>query len=200
MRRRVLGAVLVAAATLLLALGGEAAAPARADESRLAQADARWAVPDLAQPGRPASYGPAEWMRIPRIGVDSNVADVGVEGAEYGVPWFAVGHHADSANPGERGNSVFNGHVLTIHAGRVFERLHELQPGDAVYVYTPTHRTDWVVETVFAVSDGDNSFIQPTSDTRISLYTCTGTFNPLEQNYSERLVVVGRLVQAVPRG
>lgn len=144
-------------------------------------------------------YGPAAWMRIPRIGVDSASVDVGVTNGYYDVPWFDVGHHADSADPGGPGNSIFNGHVLTIDAGRVFYDLKELTPGDAVFVYTAAYRTGWAVVSTFAVPDGDDTFLAQTSAPLLTLYTCTGTFSPLESSYDERLVVVGELVEVVPR-
>ena len=147
----------------------------------------------------PETFGPAMWMRIPRIAVDSRVSDVGIVNGYYDVPWFDVGHHIDSHNPGEVGNSIFNGHVLTINAGQVFHRLHELQPTDAVYVYTPSYRLDWVVEDVFSVPDGDYDFLQDTDDPRITLYTCTGQFNPVERSYAERLVAIGQLVSTSAR-
>ena len=159
------------------------------------------AVPVKAQSDDDASsgFGPAVWMRIPRIEVDSHISDVGITAGYYDVPWFDVGHHADSANPGELGNSIYNGHVVTINAGEVFRRLHELQPTDAVYIYTPDHRLDWVVTDVFSVSQDDNSFLDATAAPRITLYTCTGDFNPIERNYAERLVAAAQLVNTGPR-
>jgi len=144
-------------------------------------------------------FGPAVWMRIPTIEVDSHVSDVAVVGGYYDVPWFDVGHHADSANPGDLGNSIFNGHVVTINAGEVFRRLHEVRPGDAVYTYTPSYRLDWVVTDVFSVAQADNSFLDDTETPRITLYTCTGQFNPVERSYAERLVAIGQLVNAGQR-
>jgi LPXTG-site transpeptidase (sortase) family protein len=160
-----------------------------------------FALPVQAQSDDDASpaFGAAEWMRIPRIEVDSHISDVGVTSGYYDVPWFDVGHHADSVNPGELGNSIYNGHVVTINAGEVFRRLHELQPSDAVYIYTPDYRLDWVVTDVFSVSQDDNSFLDATATPRITLYTCTGDFNPIERNYAERLVAVGQLVNTGPR-
>lgn len=143
-------------------------------------------------------YGPATWIRIPRIGVDSPVSDVGVQNGEYGVPWWEVGRHADSANPGAVGNSIYNGHVDTINAGRVFARLQELTIGDAIYIYTPTHRLDWYVAETMTVPNTNNDFIRPTKDARVTLYTCTGYFNPFEQNFSDRLVVVGKFMNLAP--
>jgi LPXTG-site transpeptidase (sortase) family protein len=159
------------------------------------------AVPEASSPG-PASggsYGAPTWLSIPRIGVNSAVSPVWLSGGEYQVPSYNVGYHADSAEPGQAGNAVFDGHLTTINAGRVFGRLQELRPGDAVYVYTSTHRLDWVVKSAGLVPNADYSFILPTGDTRITLYTCGGRWVPLARDYSHRLVVVGGLVRVAPR-
>ena len=146
-----------------------------------------------------SSYGPAQWIRIPRIGVDAHISDVGITDGFYDVPWFDVGHHADSHNPGEPGNSIFNGHVVTVNAGEVFRHLDQLAAGDAVYVYTPAYRLDWVVDDAFQVAEDDNSFLADTDEPRVTLYTCTGRFNPIERSYAERLVVVGELANVAAR-
>jgi LPXTG-site transpeptidase (sortase) family protein len=144
-------------------------------------------------------FGPAVWIRIPTIEVDSHVSEVDIVNGYYDVPWFDIGHHVDSANPGDLGNSIFNGHVVTINAGQVFRRLHELRPGDAVYAYTDDYRLDWVITDLYQVGQDDNSFLEPTEQPRITLYTCTGQFNPIERNYAERLVAIGQLVSTGPR-
>jgi LPXTG-site transpeptidase (sortase) family protein len=172
-------------------LQGSAARLAHADGVDHDQPDSR--------PVADASFGPAVWMRIPRVGIDSHVSDVGIVDGYYDVPWFDVGHHVDSHNPGESGNCIFNGHVVTINAGDVFRHLDELRPGDAVYVYTPTYRLDWAVTDTFSVPQEDNAFLGDTYDRRITLYTCTGFFNPLERNYDQRLVVVCELAGATAR-
>ncbi|HZU05434.1 MAG TPA: class F sortase [Chloroflexota bacterium] len=175
-----------------LAEDGAAAPPeAVADESEEEGSDS-------AAPG--PTYGDPVWITIPRIRVDSKVLPVGVQNGEYQVPSWEVGYHADSAKPGLPGNSVFNGHLETINAGRVFARLKELRVGDAVYVYTPSHRLDWVVREVRTVPNTDYSFIQPTADTRITLYTCAGRYDPRIRGYTHWLVVVGQLVSVTPRG
>ena len=141
----------------------------------------------------------AVWMTIPRIGVDAPVMEMGLQGGEYQVPSFDVGHHADSANPGQPGNSIYNGHLQTINAGHVFARLHELRPGDVVYVYTASYRFDWVVEASHTVRNSDRGFLQPTAEPRLTLYTCAGTFNLRTRDYTHRRVVVGRLAQVAAR-
>jgi LPXTG-site transpeptidase (sortase) family protein len=146
----------------------------------------------------PPGYGRALRMEIPRIRVNSRILDVSAQWGEYEVPGWDVGHHADSVSAGAPGNSVFNGHLETINAGRVFARLKELRAGDAVYVFTETHRLAWVVKDVRTVPDTDFSFIQPTDDTRITLYTCAGRYNPLTGGYTHWLVLVGELVDVAP--
>src|SRR5437879_1224505 len=51
-----------------------------------------------------SNFGRAEWMRIPRIGVDAHISEVTIIDGYYDVPWFDVGHHVDSHAPGEPGN------------------------------------------------------------------------------------------------
>jgi LPXTG-site transpeptidase (sortase) family protein len=151
-------------------------------------------APQIARAQASETFGPAEWMRIPKIGVDSHITDVGITDGFYDVPWFDIGHHVDSHNPGEFGNSIFNGHVVTINAGDVFRHLDQLVAGDAVYVYTQSYRLDWAVSDTFSVAQDDNSFLEDSSERRVTLYTCTGQFNPLERSYAERLVVTAQLV------
>jgi LPXTG-site transpeptidase (sortase) family protein len=156
---------------------------------------------DSIRAGAPArGLGRPVWMAIPSIGVDAGVTHVGIQDGAYQVPPWDVGHHADSGEPGVPGNSVYTGHVETLSVGHVFARLQDLQAGDAVYVYTPTQRQTWVVTQVKAVPNTDNRFVLPTADTRITLYTCTGRWDPLAHDYTERLVVVGRLVETTARG
>jgi LPXTG-site transpeptidase (sortase) family protein len=140
------------------------------------------------------SYGRPIRVRIPRIGVDGSVSEVGIEHGEYKVPDWEVGHHLDSSYPGQPGNSVFNGHLQTITAGRIFARLHELEVGDTIYVHTASHRLDWVVQEVRTVPQTESSFILPTGDTRLTLYTCAGRYNPVSRHYTHWRVVVGQLV------
>ena len=173
-----------------------------ADEAPLGDAEPEPApaASAAAAPARPAGYGRAVWISVPRIGVDSRVVEVGVlADGEFQAPAFSVGHHVGSSNPGEPGNSVFAGHLTSINAGRVFARLHELRPGDAVFLYSQGYRLEWVVSGVRTVPNTDSSFILPAGDTRITLYTCAGQYLPLSRDYSQRLVVTGRLVRAVPR-
>ena len=119
------------ATTLLYVLWREAAARGPARQGPQEDLPAQWtgATADGADRGLRLAAAKtlgesAEWMRIPHIGVNSPVMEMGLQGGEYQVPSFDVGHHVDSANPGQPGNSVYNGHLETINAGHIFARLH----------------------------------------------------------------------------
>jgi LPXTG-site transpeptidase (sortase) family protein len=210
--------LLMAAGTALLLLAGAVTAyprwaewqyqlhqPPRPAEALPVAAPAATERGALADPAAPAPAQPRNllgrptWITIPRIKVDTSITEVHVEDGAYQVPAFDVGHHDDSVNPGDVGNSIFNGHLTTIDAGRVFAELHQVAVGDAVQVYTPMGRSDWVIEDARVVPATDTSFILPTTDTRITLYTCAGTFDPRTHDYTHRLVLVGKLTQVVPR-
>jgi sortase (surface protein transpeptidase) len=138
-------------------------------------------------------------MVIPAIELNAGVRSVGVKYGVYDVPWYDVGWQNNSAPLGAPGNTVFNGHLDTIDAGRVFYRLHQLQPGDAVYLYTDGYRTDWVVEWAGSVPNADWWFVEPTDDLRLTLYTCEGAWNWLAQQYSDYRVVVARFYDYAER-
>lgn len=145
-----------------------------------------------------ASYGLPVRMSIPAIGIDYRVVESEIRDGTYAVPSWAIGHHSDSALPGAPGNSVYNGHLDHLVEGWVFANLKNLKTGDMVYVYTPTHRTEWVVTSVGQFPRPDSSFISPSAEPRITLYTCTGTLDWATQKYSHWLVVTGSMVGVEP--
>lgn len=145
------------------------------------------------------TYGPPVWIVIPSIGVDAAVVEMQPSNGSYWVPGYDVGHHADSPNPGEPGNSAYTGHVATIDAGKVFARLKDVKVGDAIYVYTKTHRTDWVAISSTVHVNKDASFLSPTTEPTLTLYTCYGKFDWTTMDFSHRIVVTARLVGVTPR-
>jgi LPXTG-site transpeptidase (sortase) family protein len=133
-------------------------------------------------------------MKIPSIKVDAKVSESPFQNGTFQVPLYDVGHHQGTPNPGSIGNSIFVGHVDTINYGRVFESLADVKVGDAIYIYTDKFRTDWEVSQVKAYPVGNISFLLQTSDARVTLYTCHGTWDWDRRDYNERLAVVAKFV------
>jgi sortase A len=156
----------------------------------------------------PPAQGEPNRLAIPAIGLDTAIVDVGWEVVERGqqrtTEWQtadnAAGRHINSARPGEPGNVVLSGHHNT--KGEVFRRIseQELAVGDMIYLYDAqgqrfsyqvTEVTDPLPEVGASEAQrlANASYIQPTSDARVTLVTCW----PYWTN-THRIVVVGELI------
>jgi sortase A len=142
---------------------------------------------DLVQPLAPVPIptpGPQAATRIviPAIDVDVPV----VEGDDWEQLKKGVGHHINSANPGERGNCVLSGHNDVF--GEVFRRLEDLELEDEVTVYTGVQPYRYVVKAKRIVEPTDVSVMYPTTKPALTLITC----HPYLVD-THRLVVVAEL-------
>ncbi|WP_405891337.1 class F sortase [Streptomyces sp. NBC_01527] len=201
-------AIALTAAALTLISGCTPTAPAPEASSSSA------AVP--APPGTTASAPPAavramarslpERLRIPLIGVDTDVMSLGLlADGEVAVPPIAAhapaGWYDGSPTPGQTGPSVILGHVTVGRYGDgVFKQLPRLRAGDRVSVT----RMDGSVAT-FAVDS-----VQTVAKTRfptqrvygnvdhpaLRLITCGGTRVGAAGGYSDNVIVYASLVAA----
>ncbi|TSB48167.1 class F sortase [Alkalicoccobacillus porphyridii] len=141
-------------------------------------------------------------IRIPSIGVDADIEDVGIlENGQMGVPedvdgvgWFEPG-----TNPGAIGNSVMAGHVDSRTGPAVFFDLEDLVEGDEIIIEDQDGQ-ELTFEVKYQESyDRSNAPIQDifgAANTRnLNLITCSGTFNRDEGTHEERLVVYAELVE-----
>lgn len=140
---------------------------------------------EQAPPLPPPTLGLASPTRlvIPALGIDwPIVAGDGWEELKRGV-----GHHASSANPGERGNMVLSGHNDVF--GEVFKDLEALKNGDEVQVFAGGRMYKYQVRAKRIVSPNELSVIQPTREAVVTLITC----HPYRVD-THRLVVIAQLV------
>lgn len=144
--------------------------------------------------GTPPAVPPPVGMRIPAAGVDSRIVEVGIVEGEYEVPRFYVGWYRHTARPGQRGNGVYTGHVESLDKGQVFARLPSVKTGQDIFLYTAEGFWRYRISEIKTVRNDDITVMQPTTDYRITLITCTGTFDWASRQYSHRFVVVAKLV------
>ena len=91
-----------------------------------------------------------------------------------------VSYLSTSPKPGARGNSVLYGHNWP----RLLGRLTLVKPGDAVLIKGEDGKVvRFIVTYVFTVRPDQTEIFADTSDSRITIYTCTGFLD------SKRLVV-----------
>lgn len=99
-----------------------------------------------------------------------------------------VWHLPFSVDPGQEGNAVLAAHRFSYTGPRgLFYYLDKLQVGDEIGVQWGNTLHRYHVESSRTVPPTEVSVQQPTNDTRLTLYTCTPLFNPVN-----RLVVVAK--------
>ena len=110
-------------------------------------------------------------LRIPVMFLDSPVHEVKVNMGVWQVSPMDIGHHEGTANPGETGNVVLAGHRDINSA--LFRELDRLKPGDEVFVSNSLGEYRYVVNDSFVVGPSHTEVMDPTTDKRVTLITCT---------------------------
>jgi len=76
----------------------------------------------------------------------------------------------------------------------VFRDLYRLQPGEPIVVYTDAGQFRYRVVELRLVTPRDVDALAPTTEPRLTLITCAGTFDFRTRTFSERLLVLGELL------
>lgn len=176
---------------------GGAASDRRRDRAPATEPEAEAAAEQLGY-SRPVD------LRIPAIGVDSRLVDLGID--ESGAmdtpePEQFAGWFTPSPPPGIPGSTVIAGHVSWDEQPSVFFRLGDLRRGDRVEV----RRADGV-RTVFAVTrlgtfpkdefPREQVFDQP-AQSELRLITCGGEFDAAGGRHLSNVIVWARMVDVV---
>src|SRR5450759_4717127 len=137
---------------------------------------------------------PAQLL-IPSLNVHRAVEAVGVNrSGVMNVPvntWNAGWYKAGPV-PGAPGDAVIEGHAGFPGQPMIFGRLSTLRPGDQVVVVLAdkTQRLFVVVsQATFPVGSAPRGMAEPYGPPRLTLITCTGSFDADTFSYSRRLVV-----------
>jgi len=148
-------------------------------------------APAVPRPGQPSR------IVIAAIALDARVVEVGTV-VDKGKPvWdtaaFAVGYHRGSALPGALGNTVLNGHISSpvSKKGDVFRHLPEVRIGDRVDIYSGDQRVSYAVVELRLVPPTATQVLNQTPDATLTLITCYP-----DNVYSQRLIVIGKLLEA----
>lgn len=155
-------------------------------------------VPEFNAPAATASGAivPVQ-MKIPGIGVDAKVIEVGKKAdGTMGTPenfreiaWYGLG-----AKPGASGNAVFAGHVNNgLTTSGVFSNLSKLEIGDYItvinaegksLVYQVSGKAEYPADEAPAAE-----IFSTEGPSKIVLITCEGDWVPAQRTFEKRLVV-----------
>jgi len=124
-------------------------------------------------------------ITIPKIGLVYPI----FEGVWLTVIDHGPGHWPGSAEPGQRGNTVFAGHRVT-HT-HPFENLDQLAPGDKVVFTMPNGVFTYAVTRTLIVRPDDMWVVYPSPTRTMTLFAC----HP-KHSAAERIVVKGKLVHS----
>jgi sortase A len=102
-------------------------------------------------------------LQVPRLGLEVIV----VQGDSPTSLRRAVGHLANSAMPGERGNVALAGHRDTF-----FRPLRDIQPGDEIRFKSRERSFDYRVESVEVVGPTDMYVLESSTGHELTLLTC----------------------------
>jgi len=95
----------------------------------------------------------------------------------------------DSSTPDKGSNTVLIGHRFTYTQPKgVFYYLNKVKIGDEIGVWWNNQLFDYKVNTITEVSPDDTAIENPTTDSRLTIFTCTPLWLP-----KDRLVVTAEL-------
>lgn len=179
--KRFLPSLLMLAGVVLLLYVAAQYATMYAAQRRLVQ---EWQQQNVPLPAQPAGLVTTlTRLTVPSIKLDAVV----VEGVNRKDLLMGPGHLTGTPEPGQIGNSVISGHRDTF-----FRHIHELKPGDFVFVERAGRQYQYQVTGKKVVQPTDMAVVQPTPDAQLTLLTCYPTYyiGPAPQ----RLVVFSRLM------
>ncbi len=184
-------------------LGASEPAPAPASEAPTAAAAAAAApiagpvtgAPTPRVAARPPAP-PVVRVRIPSLGVDAPILQMGVDAAgamEIPQSSSTVAWYGFTALPGTAGNAVMAGHVTWGGARAVFNQLQALRPGDAIEVQTGEGGVRYAVQRTYLVRPEEADIahiIGPREGPQtLTLITCGGEFDSSAREYDHRVIV-----------
>jgi sortase (surface protein transpeptidase) len=140
-------------------------------------------------------------LRIPRIGVESQLVRLGLDGARAmevpGDPGEA-GWYTKGPTPGALGPAVIAGHLTWAREPAIFFRLGELRRGDRVEVLRQDGRTAiFAIRRVVRVSKSrfpTDAVYGPTDHAALRLITCGGRYDDDRARYDDNVVVFAAMV------
>lgn len=174
------------------------AQPATATPVETATEEAAPPTPTFSPTPRPPDWEtapPPTRITISAIDLDTQVIVSEIEDGTWEVPKFVAGYLNGTGRPAaDGGNVAISGHVQSLTSGNVFARIGELETGQQIVLYSDEGRFEYEVTEKRLVTPDDVSVTYPSADPKVTLITCTGDWDPIQRDYTQRLIIFGKLV------
>lgn len=110
-------------------------------------------------------------LNIRELGIAVPVIPAHLNINKWEVTSEGVSYLVDTPLPGEKGNAIFYGH----NWGSILGNLTRAMPGQRVeVVFTNGRIIEFEISLVQEVTPDETSILNQTSDTRLTIYTCSG--------------------------
>jgi len=124
-------------------------------------------------------------LSIPSIQIRLPVIPAKVRNGQWETTTEGISYVINSPEPGAEGNSIFYGHNFP----NILGSLPKVKPGEKVSITFDDDSTKtFFIQYTSVVSPNQIDILKPSSDKRITIYTCTGWFD------RKRFVVVATLL------
>ncbi len=140
----------------------------------------------------PAEALPETHLIIPHLALDTMLIEAPFVARQWDISQLKteVAHLEGTAYPGEPGNIVLAGHVTIPNGGwGPFKDLETIQPGARIYIERGQQTWAYEAAEVSYVEPTDVHVAFPTEDSRLTLITCAG-WSEILQDYALRIVIV----------
>ena len=137
-------------------------------------------------------------VRVPALGVDAPITNVGVDPGNGGVMSVPsdgglIGWYEHGPSPGETGSAVLAGHVDFGGRPGVFFELRRIEPGAEIFVRgADGAERRFVVQGRQEIAKPDlpvSALFTRTGPPALVLVTCGGSFDPATHSYTANIVV-----------
>lgn len=114
---------------------------------------------------------PPEYIEIPALHINLPIYPSTIHNNVWETTTEGVSYWTRSPAPGEKGNSILYGHNWTSLLGNLIYS----QPGQEIIIeYKDRTKRRFIIDKTAIVPPSQIHILEPSSDTRITIYTCAG--------------------------
>ncbi len=114
---------------------------------------------------------PPEYLEIPSLHISLPIYSAAIHNNVWETTTEGISYWSQSPVPGQKGNSILYGHNWTSLLGNLIYS----KPGQKIIIeYRDRTKKTFIIDKTAVVPPSQIHILDPSSDARITIYTCTG--------------------------